>query len=135
LSTDPQRWLSYARRDLALAERLAGDPAATPRHVCMWAQQAAEKALGAALVYSSTDVLTIRNLDALQEALPTDWQLSADQVDLAILGGWSAESQEGRGWPDATDADTKQCLRLARAIMDSVVRGLRQRGFDPQEEG
>ena len=45
------RWLRYAREDLLAADAMLTQPDFWPRHVCSLAQQAAEKALKAVLVY------------------------------------------------------------------------------------
>lgn len=52
---EARRWLVYARDDLAAAEVLAGDPDVSPRQACWLAQQAAEKALKAALCFLQSD--------------------------------------------------------------------------------
>jgi HEPN domain-containing protein len=92
LSTDPHCWLRQAHEDLAAAELLANDPAATPRHSCTFAYQAAEKALGATLVFLSIDVPLFRDLNALLELVPVDWQLRSKNADVAELSQWSIEA-------------------------------------------
>ncbi len=47
---EAQRWLTFAQQDLLEAEALMTREEAIPRHACWFAQQAAEKALKAALV-------------------------------------------------------------------------------------
>jgi len=46
-----QRWLRYAKEDLVAAEAVVGQQQMVPRHACWLAQQAAEKALKAILVF------------------------------------------------------------------------------------
>ena len=48
---ETRRWLRYAAEDLRGAEALLREGAGEPRHACYNAQQAAEKALKAALVF------------------------------------------------------------------------------------
>ena len=50
-NAEVQRWLRYAQEDLIGAESLIGQRTIASRHVCWLAQQAAEKALKAVLVY------------------------------------------------------------------------------------
>jgi HEPN domain-containing protein len=130
LSTEPGRWLRYAREDLAMAERLVGDPAGTPRHVCMFAQQAAEKALGATLVFLSIDIPLFRHLETSLERLPADWQLRAEHPDLATLSRWSVEAQDAPDWTAPTDADAQHAVAQARAVWESVLSDLERHGFD-----
>lgn len=52
---EAQRWLGWAREDLTLAEHIAADPDVVRRGACMWAQQAAEKALKAMLIARGFD--------------------------------------------------------------------------------
>jgi HEPN domain-containing protein len=133
LSTDPRRWLRHALEDLAVAERLLGHSEATPRHVCMSAQQAAEKALGAILVFLGMNVPLSQRLETVRDAIPADWRLRAEPPDLANLSRWSAEEQDARSWIDPTDADAQHAIRQARAVWESVLRDLEQHGFDVAE--
>lgn len=133
LSTDPSRWLRYAREDLATAQRLVGHPAATPRHVCTFAQQAAEKALGAVLIFLGMQIPLFRDLNTLRDAVPADWRLRAEHADLTNLSRWSIEAQDERGWTDPTHADAQDAIRQARAVWQSVLRDLDQHGLDVAE--
>jgi len=46
---EAQRWLGFAVEDLDAARRLLAERSSAPRHVCRHSQQAAERALKAAL--------------------------------------------------------------------------------------
>jgi HEPN domain-containing protein len=48
LQSEARRWLRFAQEDLREAERLLASPDSVPRHLCWFAQQAAEKSLKAA---------------------------------------------------------------------------------------
>ncbi|MGH2353766.1 MAG: HEPN domain-containing protein [Chloroflexota bacterium] len=64
-------WLRYAREDLVAAQLLVTLSQATPREACWLAQQAAEKALKAGLVFLQTDFPKSHNLKpAAQSATP-----------------------------------------------------------------
>lgn len=54
-SIEARRWLRYAQEDLVAAEAMVGQPKMAPRHACWLAQQAAEKALKAVLVFLQID--------------------------------------------------------------------------------
>ena len=52
---DTARWLRYAEEDLITAETLLGHPHVPPRQSCWLAQQSAEKALKAVLIFLQID--------------------------------------------------------------------------------
>ena len=52
---DVRRWLRYAREDAEAAAAALDDARMVPRHACFLAQQSAEKALKAVLVFLSID--------------------------------------------------------------------------------
>lgn len=79
------RWFRYALDDLAAARVLAADPTVRPRQVCWLAQQAAEKALKAALCFLQTEFGKTHNLDALRNLLSKDWTVRDRYPDLAEL--------------------------------------------------
>ena len=47
---EARRWLRFAEEDLVAAEQTLADDGSVPRHACWLAQQAAEKAIKAALI-------------------------------------------------------------------------------------
>jgi HEPN domain-containing protein len=79
------RWLSFAQEDLRASESSADDTALAPRHRCMLAQQAAEKALKAALIVLDIDPPRTHNLQLLADLLPEGWDVRATSADLARL--------------------------------------------------
>ena len=48
---ETRRWLKYAREDLHTAQVIISEPTIAYRHVCWLAQQCAEKAIKAILIY------------------------------------------------------------------------------------
>lgn len=67
---EARRWLRFACEDLREAEALAAREEGAPRHACWFAQQAAEKALKAALVLEGHEFPFRHDLDALRNLLP-----------------------------------------------------------------
>ena len=61
---ETRRWLRYAQEDLLAAEAMLAATRARPRHVCWLAQQAAEKAIKAVLVFLQIDFPRTHDLDA-----------------------------------------------------------------------
>ena len=64
---DAQRWLRYAVEDLRNGALVAAEPDGTPRNICLFAQQAAEKSLEGVLVFLSKEVPRSHDLSALAE--------------------------------------------------------------------
>ena len=126
-----RRWLRYATGDLAAAERHMVDD--EPRHVCWFAQQAAEKALKAVLIWLEQRYPFTHDLDALRDLIPRDWLIGQEHPDLSVLTAWALWSRYPTEEPDPTDADAQTAVRQARAVLDSVLRDLSSHGFDPKE--
>ena len=122
------RWLRFAQEDLAEAERLLALEDATPRHICWFAQQAAEKALKAALVLEDAEVPFWHNLNALRNLLPEGWAVKAEYPDLAELTVWAVEARYPGDWPEATRDDARRAAAQARGVFECVVRDFARRG-------
>ncbi|MDR7489356.1 MAG: HEPN domain-containing protein [Armatimonadota bacterium] len=67
-----------------------------PRHVCWLAQQAAEKALKAALILEGVDFPFRHDLDALRNLLPEGWSVKDEHPDLTELTEWAVEARATR---------------------------------------
>lgn len=124
--TEAGRWLQYAHEDLAAARVMAEQEALAPRHACWLAQQAAEKAVKAALVFTETDFPKSHDLDALKNLLPRGWQVREMAEELSSLTEWSVEARYPGDWPEATSADAatavSQALTVLKAIEDDLSR-------------
>jgi HEPN domain-containing protein len=111
-------------------------PEFEPRHACFQAQQAAEKALKAVLVFLRRDVPRIHDLDALIDALPQDWPVVQEYPDLANLTDWAVNARYPLAGQEPTHEDAEEAVRQARAVLDSVQRDLIAHGFGnpPQQD-
>jgi|GEM_PF-80516 len=118
LRKEALRWIRFAQEDLQEAERLLGLQEAVPRHICWFAQQAAEKALKAALVLEGIDFPFRHDLDALRNLLPPNWSVKQEHLDLSVLTAWAVEARYPGDWPEATWEDAHRAVALARAIYD-----------------
>lgn len=87
------RWLRYSGEDLAVASKLTTLDLPALRHICWLSQQAAEKALKAALVYNKIDFRPTHDLDALRNMLPDDWPVRQTHDDLTELTEWAVEAR------------------------------------------
>ena len=84
---DTARWLRYAREDLITAETPLKQLHIPPRQSCWCAQQSAEKALKAVLIFLEIDFPRAHDLNVLRNLVPDSWQLNAAHSDLASLTG------------------------------------------------
>ncbi len=128
---DALRWLRYSAEDLDVARVLLTIHASASRHVCWLSQQAAEKALKAALVLEGVAFPFTHDLDALRNRLPEGWQVRTTHADLAELTQWAVESRYPGDWPEASELDAIRSEAEARAVHNSVEKEFRRRGVDP----
>jgi HEPN domain-containing protein len=128
-STDPLRWIAFARDDLRAGEVLVVDVDVPPRLPCGFAAQCAEKALKAALIVSRRDYPRSHDLDALRDLLPEEWSVVRAFPELAWLGGWQVDARYPEHLADATEAEAREAIGIARAIMESIAADMRQRGY------
>ena len=127
LVDEARRWLRFAAEDLDVAQCLLATDGAPPRHACFHAQQAAEKALKAALVLERIDFPRQHDLDALRNLLPDTWSGRRTHLDLAQLTEWAVESRYPGDWPEATATDAEQAVSQARGVYDSIAAEFERR--------
>jgi HEPN domain-containing protein len=128
LATEAARWLRYAAEDLEAAEALEAAPNVAARHVGTLAQQSADKAVKAGLVFLDIDPPRTHNLALLVDMLPDEWGIHESSVDLARLSLWLAESRYPGDWPETTASDAAQALTDARDMLAVMSADLRARG-------
>jgi len=116
---DEHVWLRYASEDLQTAERLLEGKGFALRWACYLAQQAAEKAIKAALVGKGVRFPFIHDLAALRELLPSGGQVGEVEGDLSRLSEWAVA---GRYPPEqeATESDALEAVALARSVVDAA---------------
>jgi HEPN domain-containing protein len=112
---------------MRVAGALLKDGTGMPRHVCWLAQQAAEKAIKAGLVFLQRDFPKSHDLDALRNLLPDDWRIKTVSSDLADLTEWAVEARYPGQWPEASSPDAESALRQAAAVLDAIEADLRSR--------
>ena len=131
-ASDALRWLQFSAEDIDVAGVLLTMIPPATRHVCWLSQQAAEKALKAALVLEGIEFPFTHDLDPLRNRLPEGWSVSTAHIDLAELTQWAVESRCPGDWPEATESDAVSAEREAAAVHDSVVADFRRRGLTAQ---
>ena len=115
-----RRWLRWAAEDLALAEHTAADPELVPRGACVWAHQAAEKALKALLIVHDIDPPKLHDLDRLAQRLPTSDGNAFAAIELPELTRWSIEGRYPADLDEATHADAIHAIAIARQVLETA---------------
>lgn len=128
-STDWRRWLRFAGEDLQVAEAGLTQLGFPPWVCCFHAQQAAEKAIKAALVALGIAFPRRHDLDGLRNLLPEGWQIKREMPDLEPLSSWAVEARYPGDLPDSTMEDAREAIEQARKVVDLVVADLRANGF------
>ena len=130
---DTTRWLRYAAEDLTTAETLLAQAHIPPRQACWHAQQAAEKALKAVLIFLQIDFRRTHDLNVLRDLLPEGWQLKTALPNLDDLSKWAVEARSPEKMREATKAEASTAVEQARAIWTSVSTTLAERGYHPEQ--
>ncbi len=122
-------WLRYAREDLEGADAALARSGAIPRHACFLAQQAAEKALKAVLVFLKIDVPRRHDLDGIRNLIPPDWRVTREHPLLGELTDWAVDARYPDDLTDPTEVDARAAVEQARAVWESVRRDFAERGL------
>ena len=126
-ATEALRWLRYAQEDLEVAGQMAR--AARSRYVCWFSQQAAEKALKAALVLEGVDFPYSHDLRRLRDIFPAGWPQGAAPALLDRLTEWGAEARYPGDWPEPSAEDAARAEAEARAVYDFIAAEFGRRGI------
>ncbi len=113
---EPEDWLRHARSDLELAR--------TPRKtkilfedLCFHAQQAAEKALKAVLVYKSVPFMKTHNIRTLMDLLPHDLNVPEEAKEAPILTDYAVAARYPAGLEPVTEDEYLGAVRIADAVV------------------
>ena len=132
---DTARWLRYAEEDLTTAETFLGHPHVPPRQSCWHAQQAAEKALKAALIFLQIDFQRTHDLNLLRDMLPKSWKpLKTALPNLDNLNRWAVQARYPETAQEPTETDASTAVEHARAGWTSVSTTLAEHGYHPEQD-
>jgi HEPN domain-containing protein len=130
---DVRRWLRYAREDALAAAAALDDTRMVPRHACFLAQQSAEKALEAVLVFLGIDPPRQHDLDALRLLIPQEWSVARNPLALEKLTVWAVEARYPGDLPDADGNDAKEAVEIARSVYALVSSDRKSRGVSEDD--
>lgn len=128
--TESLMGLRRAKDDLDVALQLTDGKSTIPRHICMYSQQCAEKALKAALVLENIDFPRTHDLQILCDMLPKGWKVQDKRAGISNLNKWGDELRYPRDAIMPTDEDAVDAESKARLILDLVTEDFRHRGID-----
>lgn len=112
-------WLRYAEQDFVAAERLL-EPPALPGTVCFHAQQAAEKALKAYLIWLTADrVPHTHDLRTLSAAVVERGGQAPDEGHIEALGGYAVAARYP-GSPQPNETHACEAIEAARELLAFV---------------
>ncbi|MHB8621197.1 MAG: HEPN domain-containing protein [Chloroflexota bacterium] len=123
------RWASEDIEGARTLLREAHAGSAAPRLACSLAQQSAEKALKAILMFINVDPPRIHNLTTLLERVPATWSVKGGLAQLAELTAWAIEARYPADLPEATLTQAEVAVAEAEEVLDMVERGLREHGL------
>ena len=126
---EAERWLRYAIEDLQAGELLLVSAGSKPRHVCRLAQQSAEKALRAVLVFEQVEFPRSHDLDALRILMPQGWQIKTLTADLSGLSELAVEARYPTESPEPTRDDAGQAVEEARTVLEGVQADFARRAI------
>ena len=130
---EAKRWMRFAWEDLDVAQKSLSERSSAPRHVCMLAQQSAEKAIKGALTLEGIEFPYTHDIGAVRSLLPVGWRVYGSSVELEELTGWAVESRYPGNWDEPTWDDAIRAERVATEIYDSVSSEFGVRGVSGWE--
>jgi HEPN domain-containing protein len=126
---ETRTWLRYAKEDLQASQELA-KAGINPRQVCFLAQQAAEKAIKAILIFCQIDFPKTHDVEVLINLVPRGWLVKGCIGNASILTEWAVEARYPGNWPEATEDEATSALLAAAEILQTVEGDLQLKGLN-----
>lgn len=120
-------WLEFAQEDLEACRSTPGRHW-RPRHVANLAQQAAEKALKAAVVLSDQTPPKTHDLERLRGMLPTGWKSKRQPADLERLSSYGVRARYPDNAIQVSPIESAVAVRQAIAVMKAVKADFEREG-------
>ena len=113
---EPGDWLRHAWSDLDLA-RVGRNSRILVEDLCFHAQQAAEKALKAVLVFRSVPFPKTHNIRTLIDLLPGDLNLPEAAKGAAILTDYAVLTRYPGDLEPVTEEEYHEAIRIAETVV------------------
>ena len=125
-------WLGFAIGDLEAARSQPGRHV-RPRIVAFHSQQAAEKALKAALVLAGVDPPRTHDLNDLRNRLPVGWRVKQSPPDLGRLSAFATDSRYPDDIAPVSPIESATAVRQAIAVVRVVREDFERHGVSLAE--
>ena len=112
----PDSWMRFARSDLALARQRPGQDVVLEA-LCFHAQQAAEKALKAVLIYFGIPAPRTHSIERLVGLLPGSIEPTPALVQAAVLTDYAVAFRYPGDEESVTEQDHAEAARIAGAVV------------------
>ena len=114
LPGSPHEWMDHARSDLRLARLAAADALVRREQACFHAQQAAEKAIKAVLLFKKAAFPLTHDIEQLLEIAVKIGASPPDEVqEASLLTPYAVETRYPGSWAEVTEADLNEAIRVA----------------------
>jgi len=114
----PRDWLAHAKSDLSLARLAKDDTRILPEQICFHAQQAAEKALKAVLLFKRIEFPLVHDIEELLELMKQGGiQLPREVGEAGILTPYAVEARYPGQPEEITAADVTEAIAVAEAVV------------------
>jgi HEPN domain-containing protein len=118
LPTSPSDWLLNACSDLKFALLGMGETGILPHHICFHAQQAAEKALKAILIYYKVDFPPVHDIQQLLRTLEkAGVNISLDLHGAEMLTPYAVESRYPGYWGEIGKEEVCEAIQTAQLVV------------------
>ncbi|MHB9028310.1 MAG: HEPN domain-containing protein [Candidatus Latescibacterota bacterium] len=123
LTTSPSDWLLNARSNLRFAIIGLGETGILPHHICFHAQQAAEKALKAVLLYYKVDFPPVHDIQQLLRSLEkAGITFPYDVQGAEILTPYAVETRYPGYWGNIGSEDVREAIQIAELVVEWAER-------------
>ena len=122
---EPGDWLRHAWSDLDLA-RVGRNSRVPLEDLCFHAQQAAEKALKAVLVFRSVPFPKTHNIRTLMDLIPEDLNLREGAERAAILTDYAVLTRYPGDLEPVTEEEYLEAIRIAETMVqwaEKIIEG------------
>jgi HEPN domain-containing protein len=117
--SDARLWLRHAREDLRAGQQLLAEPVGVPRQSAWFAQQAAEKALKALLIFHQRSFPYTHDLERLVRLLPQGVESRFTEFDVESLSTYAVDTRYP-GFPAIDSEGARAAVETAERIVEAV---------------
>lgn len=113
----PQDWLAHAESDLNLARIAQAQKDVLPEQACFHAQQTAEKALKAVLLFKKIEFPLVHDIEELLELAKQNGLVFPREVsDAGALTPYAVEARYPGHLEEVAPSDVDEAIRLAESV-------------------